>query len=230
MCLALLPLCYGGGVAYTPFLALSLGYSGYRLIQSPERGKRLAGGLCLFFTLAAFLLLAAYLNGYKVGTLDMSGDEGLLQRTPRAVVKSTLRFLAVGFGPAVRYPAFPTSGIIAAGLVLAAIVCLAASLLRRSSAGHNHVLGLSCFLMGCLGITVAAGYSRATFGDFYLFGPRYAIASVPTMLGIYFVWEICGPRPGSRSGAPYFSALPSARYRLTGVSGAIISPTCRSCP
>ena len=198
-CLVLLPLCYGGGCAYTPCLALSLAYSGYRLLQSPQRGGRTAGGLCLFFALLAFLVLAAYLYDHKLATHEMNEDAPP-SLTPAAVANSTLEFLTVGFGPAVRSPAYPLSGLIAAGLLLVGIGCLATSLLRRSSAQRECTLGLTFYLAACLAILLAAGYSRAILGPGYLFGSRYAIASLPTLLCLYFVWEFCGPSALKASG------------------------------
>jgi len=193
MCLLLLPLCYGGGAAFTPFLALSLGYSGYRLNQSRERSERTAGGLCLFFSLAAVLVFAAYMYGYKEPKVDTSVE---LQPTATAwvVVKSTMKFLAMGFGPAARPQAFPASGLVVSALLLVAFGCLLSSLRRQSPAGRDRAVGLSCFLMGCLGVSLAAGYSRATWEPMYLFSSRYAISSLPTLLCLYFIWEFCGPQ------------------------------------
>jgi hypothetical protein len=192
-CLVFLPLCYGGGCAYTPFLALSLGYSGYQLLHSSPRGARTPGGLCLFFALLAFLLLAVYLHGYKPATFDMTDETVSRPLTPAAVARTTLQFMTVGFGPAVRPPAFPLSGLIAASLLLVGIGHLATSLLPRGSAERECALGLAFYLMACLAILLAAGYSRATWGDGLLFESRYAIASLPTLLCLYFVWEFCGP-------------------------------------
>ena len=191
-CLVLLPLCYGGGCAYTPFLALSLGCSGFRLLRSPQRGGRTAGGLCLFFALLAVLLLAAYLYDYKLATHEVNEDAPA-PLTPAAVVNSTLRFITMGFGPAVRPPAYPLSGLIVASLLLVGIGCLATALLRRTAAERECTLGLTFYLIACLSISLAAGYSRATMWPEYLFASRYAIASLPTLLCLYFVWEFCGP-------------------------------------
>ncbi len=194
-CLVLLPLCYGGGCAYTPFLALSLGYSGCRLLRSRERGGRLAGGLCLLFALLAVLLVAAYLNGYKGATYDTTGEDPAPPLTTALVAESTLKFLAAGFGPAVRPPAYPLSGFITAGLLLVALGCLggiALSAIVRRTRICPLGLGLN-YLAACFGISLAAGYSRATYWNWYLFGSRYAIASVPTLLCVYFIWEFCGP-------------------------------------
>ena len=151
-----------------------------------------AGGSIIFLAILALMLLAAYLNDHKLATHEMNED-GCRDSRPAAVANSTLEFLTVGFGPAVRPPAYPLSGLIAAGLLLVGIVCLATSLFRRSSAERECALGLSFYLIGCLAILLVAGYSRATLGPAYLFGSRYAIASVPTLLCLYFVWEFCGP-------------------------------------
>src|SRR5262249_6455389 len=70
ICVTLLPLLYGGGVAYTPILAGSLLYMGCRLVQAQEPRQRVSGGICLVFALLGFLLVAAYVQGYKVLPLD----------------------------------------------------------------------------------------------------------------------------------------------------------------
>jgi hypothetical protein len=192
-CVFLLPMLYGGGVAFTPFLALSLGYSGLRLVRSSQRRQQVAGVICLVFALAAVLLVAVEMTDYKVVVYDLSAQVVPPRLTAREVVKSTLKFLSVGFGPAVQPPLYPAGSLLMAGLVLAGIVCLAAALVRRPSSGHDCWIGLSLYLGACLSITLAAGYGRATSWIWYFFDSRYAIASVPTLFGLYFIWEFYGP-------------------------------------
>jgi hypothetical protein len=108
--------------------------------------------------------------------------------------KAALRFITVGFGPAVRDPAWPLSGLVVAGLLAVGISCLAAAVRRQSADRRACSLGLSIYLVACLAIALATGHARAPLGHWYLFGSRYAAASVPTLLGLYFVWEFTGPR------------------------------------
>src|SRR5262249_45832317 len=118
-CVLLLPMLYGGGVAFTPFLALSLGYSGFRLVRSSQRRERAAGALCPFFALAALLLVAVQMKDYKVAVYDLSAEVVPPRLTVREVIKSTLKFLSVGFGPAVQLPLYPAGSLLIAGLIFA---------------------------------------------------------------------------------------------------------------
>ena len=115
--LVLLPLGFGGGVLYVPFLGLWLGFSGYRSLKSRNVRRRMAGRIAIFFTMTALVLTAAYLVGYKQSRFDEREESTAFQVGPGAVVKTSLKYLSMSFGPAVQPPIWPVSGAVVLGLL-----------------------------------------------------------------------------------------------------------------
>ncbi len=193
--LVLLPLCFGGGVLYVPFLGLWLGFSGYRSLKSRNVRRRMAGRIAIFFTMTALVLSAAYLVGYKQSRFDEREESTAFEVGPGAVVKTSLKYLSMSFGPAVQPPIWPVSGAVVLGLLSVCGACLAVSMWWRGPSFRRGIgLGLSLFLIACLVTGLAVGLSRASWSHGYLFRPRYATSAAPFALGLYFVWEFCAPR------------------------------------
>lgn len=190
--LVLLPLSVG--VTYVPFLGLWLGFSGFRLLKSGNLRRRMAGRIAILFTLIALMLEAAYLVGYKQSRFDEREESTSFQVGPVAVVKATLKYLSMSFGPAVQPPIWPFSGVVILGLLSVCSACIAISLWRRGPTFRRGLgLGLFLFLSACLVTALAVGLLRASWSHGYLFRPRYAMSAVPLALGLYFAWECCGP-------------------------------------
>ena len=196
LCLVMLPLCGGTGLAYVPAITTWLGYVGYRLRRAPEAAGRKAGLVAWSASIAAVLLVGAYFIGYQKIHFDPS------ESSPRSGLglydffKTTLKFLTISFGPAaVRF--WPVSGVLTASLMLITAVLLAAAIRRHRAQELQRDLGLLAFITGCACLALAIGWGRSKWDPWYILDGRFAARAVPVLCGVYFVWEICSP-PFSR--------------------------------
>jgi hypothetical protein len=133
------------------------------------------------------------LTGYQKPRFEMQEDVTVVRAGPVAVLKTSLKFLAMSLGPWARRPAYPVSAAVVVAMLVVCAVCLATSIRRREPGQRATAIGLTLYLMAYLLITAAVGVSRVSFPIDYMFYPRFAAASVPLMFGVYFVWECCGP-------------------------------------
>ena len=193
LCLVALPLTFGGGVTYVPFLALWMALTGYRLSRSKDPIERRAGLICLSSAVAASLVVAAYLTGYHRTHFDENESVTSIRLGPVQIIKASLKYLSMALGPAARRPFWPYSGVTVAALILAYLACVAAPILGRKPGRRDTAMGLALFAAGYLVTCLAVGVSRGSWDADYLFLPRYAASSVPILFGVYFAWECFGP-------------------------------------
>ena len=184
-CLVLLPLAFGSGLTYVPFLALWMGYTGYQLIRSSNPVERRAGYICLFAAFAGFFVVAACATGYKRSSTDLDETVTSFQNGPVKVFKTTLKFLAMSLGPAARRPAYPVSGLIVVALIVVCTACLATSILRGDPRKRPTAVGLSLFLMAYLLTALAVGVSVRFLS--------HELSILPTLCGSVratYVWRL----------------------------------------
>jgi hypothetical protein len=80
--------------------------------------------------------------------------------------------------------------------------CLIAEFVRRRPREWQPLLGLSLVFLSTLVVALAIGWGRAPWGAGSLEPTRYAAPAAPTLLCMYFIWEVCGPtlaRPFGRA-------------------------------
>lgn len=165
VCVLLLPLCGGLGIAWVPALALWLAFAAERT----WRARSSRGGAALVMAGGAagsVALLAAYFAGFEGATY-----------TPRRpglgrTVEVSLEFLSTAFGP-LQTPTWWG----AAALILA--VCLssaawAAMAFCRSREEQVRVAGFLAILAGAACQAAAVGWGRAGFGPGAGLAQRYA--------------------------------------------------------
>jgi hypothetical protein len=193
-CLVLLPLNFAGGIPFAFLLAFWLAYLGYRQLRSPVRSERRAAWICLMSALVTLVVIASYSSGYELSRVDRRDDLAVYAIGPVDILKGTLKYMALGLGPAVRPPAWPVSGLVIPSFLAVAAVCLAFALWRRASAGRDSAIGLTLYMMACVGVSVAVAMVRVSWGrEPFLNNGCYPICSIPTLLGLYFVWQVCSP-------------------------------------
>jgi hypothetical protein len=192
-CLVLLPLTFGGGVPFAFLLAFWLLYIGYRQVRSPEHSERVAAWICLFCALVTLLLITGYLSGYKSTQVDRRADLTSYAIGPVDIVKWMMKYMALGLGGSARRPAWPLSGLVIPSLLAVAVVCLASSFLRRRSACRDSTVGLILYMTACVSVSLLVAIVRISWApEPFLYNSCYSISSIPTLLGLYFVWEVCG--------------------------------------
>ena len=192
LCLVMLPLCGGNGLAYVPAITTWLGYVGYRLRRAPEAAGRKAGLVAWSASIAAVLIVGTYFIGYQKVHFDPSVSSPRSGLGLYAFFKTALKLLTISFGPAaVRF--WPVSGVLTASLMLITAVLLAAAIRHHRSLELQRDLGLLAFITGCACLALAVGWGRSKWDPSYILDGRFAAMAVPVLCGVYFVWEICSP-------------------------------------
>jgi hypothetical protein len=188
ICLALLPLCGGGGLALVPALALWLGYGGWRRWRSADPEARRTGLMLLIFALAALLLTGLNFVGYRPSGFPTSSD-------PRAILRTSLQFLSLSFGAAAWL--WPLLRLAVPSLMLAGAAALVTAAWKQP-AERFRALGLLLFLGAITCLALGLGWGRAARGWDAGFTPRYATLAVLAGCWLFLVWEIYTPPAAGR--------------------------------
>jgi hypothetical protein len=188
--LVLLPLCGANGLIFVPILALWLGYCGvlhWRAVKT-KGGRRWIGGFLLGSTVVALCLTAWYFVGYERPSW-LPPHPGL-----GASLETAVKFLAMGFGPAVRISWTP-SIVATIGILVPSAVVAVLGVLRHEDQERHRALGVLVFFGNMAGFALAMGWGRAAaISDFYGEWPiRYVVLAVPALFTAFFVWELYGP-------------------------------------
>jgi hypothetical protein len=173
LCLILLVGSGAHGVVLVPPLALWLSiFAVFRWQSSAPHAKR-DGLVLLGIASLGLLLTALYLIGYERVPYHP------FTLNPMSILRTSVQFLTMAFGPAVR-SVWPFSGLAVLGLLLFAVTLLAL-VIRNQILERYRALGLFFFLaaMGCLALALGLGRNG--------FEPRYITLSVPVMCCVYFV-------------------------------------------
>jgi hypothetical protein len=189
--LVLLPLVFGGGVVFAGLMVPWLLYQGWVVSRTGEPSRRQVSAITAASASIFVMIIGLYFTGYRAFN-DAPADHyvrpGLL-----AYAKTALEYMAAGFGggahlPRWQVPAFP----IAVSLTTTSL-CLILVLVRRGLKGDPRAVGLASYMVSFLGVAWVVGMGRYAWGDNVL-DSRYAATSVVGLIGVYFVWELHGPR------------------------------------
>jgi hypothetical protein len=188
LCLVLLPLCGGPGVALVPALSLWLGYSGVRHCRKGAAGDRRIGLVLLAFALGALLLVGVYFVNYQHPP-QQGPSAGLLPS-----LSTSLEFLSMSLVSDVAVLCWPYSGLAVLGLCLVSVGALVLAW-RQRPGQRAAVVGLLLFLAATLALGLAVGWGRSSFGPGAGFAARYATLAVLVLCCLFFIWGVY-PRSG----------------------------------
>jgi hypothetical protein len=191
--LMLLPLHGIMGLALTPPFVAAAACAGAAGLRS--RSERPHGLVLLGAALAAVLLSAAYLVGFRRATMPAPGSTLDVWRTG-------LEVLAASFGPP-GAALWPASAAALTGLY-AITVALAARALWRLPPARVEAAGLLAALAGGFGVAAAIALGRAGFGPGRGLEERYAVLLLPMLAAVYLCWLLFGGRARPASHAFLF--------------------------
>jgi len=186
--LVLLPLTGASGLVFAIALALWAAWAGLAQRRSARAQEMSAasGTLLLASAIAAPLLVAVYFIGY-VKPWWNPPNPGRLQ-----TLKTTLRFLALAWGAAVRN-AWTVSIIATVALLAVTLLLLVRALRASTGAERQRAFGLLSFAGGCAVLALAIGWGRAASDMVSGMPMRYVLFAVPTLCATYFIWELYAP-------------------------------------
>lgn len=186
--LILLPLCGASGLILVPPMALWLGFDAIyhlrlvRLHDSHRWGEIFSLGCAVI----ALLLVGIYFIGYERPAWNPPSP------SIEAALKTSVKFLALGFGPAAAN-SWRLSSLAVSGLLLAGIALM---LYRISSVRwieQRQAIGLLLFLGGMGILALCIGWGRAAQVPRLGLPLRYVLLAVPALCAIYFIWELYSP-------------------------------------
>ncbi|HUR93162.1 MAG TPA: hypothetical protein VMY76_01170 [Gemmatimonadales bacterium] len=179
-CAVLLPLCGANGLGMVPALAAWP----LALAVLPERwtGGRGTRGDPLLLALggAALALTVVYFIGWEPVPYHPK-SQSIVQ-----TLKTTVKFVTIGFGPAVRGP-WPLTGI-AALAVLGGSVVLLLRVWRDRPGERSRALGLLFGLGAVASLALGLGLGRNGFET------RYVTLALPAWCAVYFAWLLYAPK------------------------------------
>jgi hypothetical protein len=179
---------------------------------SMDPADRRAGRILLASSGLSLAIVALTFIGYQ--RIRFARVAGEFRATPAVVSKIALKFITATLGVAVKDPYYSRTKWIMAGLLVIAIGCLASRIIRRGSWMSRPLLGLAIGFGSTLVVALVFSYGRAGMGSAWLESGRYGAPAAPTLLGLYLVWEACGPRGVRRFG----------RAALFGLAFALLAP------
>lgn len=191
ICMMLLPLCGANGLLFTPFLILWSSYTGFRYLSESHEQQRWPATLLLIGSAFALIILILYFIDYQNPTWTPP-NPGLL-----ASLKTSAKFLALGFGPGIKW-AWEAGVFVAFALLAITIYILLKTILRMPTPKQHQAIGIALFLGNLLLIALVMGWGRAAMVPKVGLPMRYVLLSVPTLLAIFFIWELYSSPQHSR--------------------------------
>ena len=183
VCLLLLPLHGGGGVAFTPALAMAVAYVGATHLRS-DSGRQKRNGLILLASAAgACLLIIPCLAGGRAISQKHVGETGFID-----VLWVGWQAASQGLG-ALGSRGWPLSGVLVAALSLATVWVLVRAWQYRPDQ-RTRAVTLLLALGAAWSVALAIGVARTGAGAT---APRYIIQGVPLLCCAYLVWCLYGP-------------------------------------
>jgi hypothetical protein len=188
VCLVLLPLSSANGVIFALLLAPWLAADGLLLLRGTgaRSADRRLGAFLVGAAAAAVLITGVYFVGYQRATWFPPSP------SIRATLETSLKVLALGFGPAAKR-SWPASSLAAAVLLSAAGALLLVRAWQGRGAERMRALRLLLFAGAFLTLALAVGWGRAGSVPTWGLPARYALLSAPALALVYFVWELYGP-------------------------------------
>ena len=192
-CLILLALTGSVGLLPVPALALWVGYLGFLGWRSGlPQGRRNA---LLTWGLAAVALMIIPLYFIGLRPYKLSPPTG----GPGAILRTTLQFLSLTFGPAGSHLLSPDEIPPYVGLGVVALCLVSAWVLFRAwrvrPAERPRVLGLLLFMLAVGCVAGAVGVKRSGAdpdSGFTGSAPRYAMLAAPLLCCLYLIWDLYG--------------------------------------
>ena len=187
--LLLLSLCGVNGLVFAPFLALWTGYGGILHWYSVKKvgGRQWIGSFLIGSSAVAICLTGLYFVGYERPTWAPP-NPGV-----GPTLETTIRFMALGFGPVAR--SSWTLATVAVIVLLFSAGALVIRALRKRGLEERRALGVLVFLGSTAAFALALGWGRAgvILDDDGYWAIRYALLAVPALCAAYFAWELYGP-------------------------------------
>jgi hypothetical protein len=179
ICIILLSLCGANGLVLVPTLALWLGYLSVSHLRSEKLHAKRNGLFTLGLALVSLVLVGLYLIGYE------SVPYHAFLFNVQWTLEQSIKFLIIGFGPAVRSLRwFSAVSVLLLLLISAGILVFAA---RNQPQERQRALGFLLFLSAMGSLSLAIGLSRDGFLN------RYVTLAVPTLCCVYFIYGIYSP-------------------------------------
>jgi hypothetical protein len=190
--LLLLPLSGANGLIMTLALApWLLTAAAARRHDFPVTSRLAIAAACM-----AVALVALYFVDYVRPTWNAPSPG------PVATLKTALKVLGFGFGPAVNGRwALAVAGAVLIGLP--AVLLAARLAVRRDGTGPDRIraFGVTSFLCGTGVLALAIGWGRAAgMVETNTLPDRYALLAVPALLGAYLALELYAPRNWGAAG------------------------------
>ncbi len=183
--LVLLPLTGATGLVFVPVLALYMSARGLRQWRrrSATESPQWSTVWLLVFPLIALTLTALYFVGYESPTWYPPSEIDV------DFAKTSLKFLAIGFGPA-SARSWAVSAIVASVLLVSTTVLLLSAAMSRSR-DRARAWGLLLLLAGVVITAVGVGRGRSALSDQNM-PIRYVLLAAPALLVAYFAFELYG--------------------------------------
>jgi hypothetical protein len=187
ICLVLLPLCGATGLIFVPLLTLWFLYCGVLQWHAVKvnGGQRWISSFLIGTAVIALCLMGLYFVGYKRPTWNPT-NPGI-----GATLKTTAKFLALGFGP-VAAESWTLSVMVAFGFLLPSAAVAVLAVLRHQGLEKRRALGILLFFGNLALFALAIGWGRAGYISKVGLPMRYVLLAVPTLCTAYFVWELYG--------------------------------------
>ncbi|HVU85981.1 MAG TPA: hypothetical protein VHD36_01585 [Pirellulales bacterium] len=186
--------CGGPGVCFLPALALWLAVAGLTLARSNRPGCYWSGGILLAAAAGCLALVIVYFAGNRpTEGLPDAPAAGIDAARLWATMRGTLQVLSISAGR-LGQDTWPASGIIVAGLILAALAMLAI-VWRRSPEERLRAAGLACAIASVVTVALGVGWSRGTIDPTYCLTARYSLLSCPLVVALYGVFVLYGREP-----------------------------------
>ncbi len=186
LCVALLPLCGGMGMAQAPVFVLALLLAAVVAARRREAGRRFGSAVLALFAAATIALIWLYLHGF------VYPDGSQRSTDPSVILGLATRVGSLAFGNAGE-EWWPLSGWSIVVVVLATSALLLWAWFKRRDERWRVAA-----LLVCLGATVALvlsiGYGRSASGVGAGFAVRYITLPAPILSTAVFAWMLFGNR------------------------------------
>ncbi len=186
--LILLPFSGANGLMIVPLMAFWLSYSGvlhWRDIKI-HGGDRWISIFLIASSIIALIFSCLYLVDFHRPTWAPPSPNFL------TTVKTAVKLLAFGFGPAVE-KSWTLSEVLTVGFLLSSAVVLVLGLLHHKGLERQRAMGVLFFFCNLIMFALFFGWGRAVATQQGGWPTRYVIFGVQVLSTAYFIWELYGP-------------------------------------